>query len=194
MRVVVFVFLYFKSPVLQFKFYADVYVYIYVILLIFIIFYIAVAEFTQAIHKFSLFVNQRQYTNIVFLTHFIVICPKSRRGVHNAGTVFGSYKAVCHHPEWFCTGCDVLNLCQSICFIGQQLLIAAAFQLPAFTFCYYFPGNHFIAFFPGIKISVFGLFFKIFVLQCFCQYNIYRQVCIRIKCLYKDVINIATHC
>ena len=53
MRIVVFVFFYFKCPVLFFKLYTDVNIHINIIRVIFIIFYKAIAELTKTIYKFS---------------------------------------------------------------------------------------------------------------------------------------------
>ena len=59
MRIVVFVFFYFKSPVLFFQFYTDVNIHIYIIRFVFIILNITIAELPKAIYKFALSVNHR---------------------------------------------------------------------------------------------------------------------------------------
>ena len=59
MRVIVFVFFDFEGPVLFFKFYGDVNIYIHVGRIVLIIFYITVAELTQALYEFPLLIHQR---------------------------------------------------------------------------------------------------------------------------------------
>src|SRR5690349_16024262 len=104
MGVIVFVLFYFESAVLLFQLYADVDIDIYIIFFIFIILYIAVAEFAEAVNKFSLAVDQYQLiefsilidagkkSQVIFLADSKVIGAEIRRGMNDACSIFGSHK------------------------------------------------------------------------------------------------------
>ena len=110
MRIIVFVFFYFKCPVLFFQFYSDVNIYIHIIWLIFIIFYITAAEFSNAVHKFSLLINQCKNAEVIFLPDFKIIRTKSRSSMNDTCSIFCSYKITGDHSERLCTGSDLLYL------------------------------------------------------------------------------------
>ena len=98
MRIGVFVFFNFKSPVFLFQFYADINIYIYIVWIVFIIFYIAVAEFI--LHHQQIFpVCQpgSSMPSLFFLPDFKVICTKCRCRMNNTCSIFGGYKISGHN-------------------------------------------------------------------------------------------------
>ena len=109
MRVIVFVFLYFKSAVLFLQLNGDVNIHVNIIGLVFVIFYIAVAEFTQAIDKLALPVNHGKNTDIIFLAYFKVVGAKCRCGMNDTGTIFSGHKIAKQDAKRFSAGCDLTN-------------------------------------------------------------------------------------
>ncbi len=75
-----------------FEFYGDVDIYINIIFIVGIILYVAVAKFSQAVDKFSLPVDHCKNSDVVFFTHFIIVCPKSGSSMYDTRTVFSGYK------------------------------------------------------------------------------------------------------